>query len=72
MFKPQQVHDEVNQLYSTGKNWQEVAESLRADANKFKLYCKFCKTICSECRIMRNRRLGELSQMVYHEFAISF
>lgn len=42
----EEVHNEVNQLYQSGKNWQEVAESLQADANKFKLYCAFCPKIC--------------------------
>ena len=41
-----EVHHEVNLLYQSGKNWQEVAESLQEDANKFRLYCAFCPKIC--------------------------
>ena len=42
----EEVHNEVNMLYQSGKNWQEVAESLKEDANKFRLYCAFCPKIC--------------------------
>ena len=46
----------MNLLYQSGKNWQEVAESLQEDANKFRLYCAFCPNICRKA--VDNNNLG--------------
>ena len=41
----------MNKLYGELKNWHQVAEELKGDANKFRLYCKFCQPICSEWKL---------------------
>ena len=53
---------DVNQLEKVFTQMEEELKAALPEANKFKLYCKFCNTICSKFRTLLRAPIECMSQ----------